>query len=223
MLDRVVSRNQIANSRMIPRETAGLEMRRDAGSLGARHAVDEDDDVRRDMRLAWPPRARLATPEKSESLPMPSQQRLGLDQQQGMPPLTVEAREQHEQASLVDAKGRAFDGARCDNELLPKKRVSVISSARDRVRSAMKPLATPEGRRASRSALIARAARSATVAASWEPGTRSTARSERIRGQSSTLVRQRLLRDRATEEGSRHSRHECVRGALRGNAPPRAT
>jgi hypothetical protein len=123
MLDRVVSRNQIANSRMIPRETAGLEMRRDAGSLGARHAVDEDDDVRRDMRLAWPPRARLATPEKSESLPMPSQQRLGLDQQQGMPPLTVEAREQHEQASLVDAKGRALDGARGDDELLPKQRV----------------------------------------------------------------------------------------------------
>jgi hypothetical protein len=48
---------------------------------------------------------------QSESLPVPSQQRLGLDQQQGMPPLTMEAREQHEQASLVDAKGRAFDGA----------------------------------------------------------------------------------------------------------------
>jgi hypothetical protein len=54
---------------------------------------------------------------------MPSQQRLGLDQQQGMAPLAMEAREQHEQASLVDAKGRALDGARGDDELLPKKRV----------------------------------------------------------------------------------------------------
>jgi hypothetical protein len=54
---------------------------------------------------------------------MPSQQRLGLDQQQGMPPLTMEVREQHEQASLVDAKGRAFDSARGDDELLPKERL----------------------------------------------------------------------------------------------------
>jgi hypothetical protein len=40
-----------------------------------------------------------------------------------MPPLTTEAREQHEQASLVDAKGWAFDGARGHDELLPKERV----------------------------------------------------------------------------------------------------
>ena len=43
---------------------------------------------------------------------------------------------------------------------------SVISSARERVRSAMNPLATPEGRHALPSALIAWAARRATVAGS---------------------------------------------------------
>ena len=35
----------------------------------------------------------------------------------------MEAREQHEQASLVDAKARAFDGSRGDDELLSKERV----------------------------------------------------------------------------------------------------
>ena len=38
-----------------------------------------------------------------------SQQRLGLDEQHGMRPLTMAARERHEQASLVDANGRALD------------------------------------------------------------------------------------------------------------------
>jgi hypothetical protein len=54
---------------------------------------------------------------------VPSQQRLGLGQQQGLVPLAVEAREQHEQTSLVDAKGWALDGAGGDDELLAKKRV----------------------------------------------------------------------------------------------------
>jgi hypothetical protein len=84
-----------------------------------RHAVDEGDHVRPNARFAWPSRAGLPTPEKSESLPVPSQQRFGLDQQQGMAPLAIEAREQYEQTSLVDPKGRAFDGARSDDELLP--------------------------------------------------------------------------------------------------------
>ena len=35
----------------------------------------------------------------------------------------MQAREQHEQASLVAANDGAFDGARGDHELLPKKRV----------------------------------------------------------------------------------------------------
>jgi hypothetical protein len=74
-------------------------------------------------RIAWTVHAGLPTPEKPESLSVPSQHRLGLDQQQGLAPPTMEAREQHEQASLVDAKGRAFDAARGDDELLPEKRV----------------------------------------------------------------------------------------------------
>jgi hypothetical protein len=98
---------------------------------------------------------------------MPSQC-LGLDQQQGVAPVMMEAREQHEQASLVDAKGRAFDGSRGDDELLLKERV----------------LGDQLGMR---SAPIARAARPATIAGSCE-GTRSTARSERNRTQSSRLV-----------------------------------
>jgi hypothetical protein len=40
-----------------------------------------------------------------------------------MAPLAMEASEQHEQASLVDAKSRALDGARGNDELLAKKRV----------------------------------------------------------------------------------------------------
>ena len=69
----------------------------------------------------------------------------------------------------------------------------MTSSARERVTSAMKPLATPEGRHAFRSALIARAARISKNAASREPGTRSTARPERIRKRSSSLVPRRIL------------------------------
>jgi hypothetical protein len=126
-----------------------------------------------------------------------------------MPPLTMEAREQHEQASLVDAKGRAFDGARGDESCRRRSAFSAISSTRERVRSAMKPPPTPEGPQAWRNALIARAARSSSVAASREPGTRSTARSERIRGRSSRLVPRRILSDRAAEEGS--SQHSPLR------------
>ena len=88
-----------------------------------RHAVDEGDDVRRETRFAWTARAGFPPPEQSESFPVPSQDRLGLDQEQGMAPLGKESREQHEQASLVGAKGRAFDSARGDDELLSKKRV----------------------------------------------------------------------------------------------------
>ncbi len=61
------------------------------------HAVDEGDDIGRETRM--------------------------LDQQQGLAPPTMEAREQHEQASLMDAKARAFDAARGDDELLPENRV----------------------------------------------------------------------------------------------------
>jgi len=88
-----------------------------------RHAVDEGDNLRRDARFAWTVLAGCPPPEHSESFPVPSQDRLGLDQEQGLAPPAIEAREQHEQASLVDAKGRAFDGARGDDELLPKERV----------------------------------------------------------------------------------------------------
>jgi len=77
-----------------------------------RHAVDEGDDVRRETRLAWTDRAGSPTPEQSKPLSVPSQHGLGRDQQQGMAPLAIEASEQHEQASLVDAKRRALDGAR---------------------------------------------------------------------------------------------------------------
>jgi len=82
---------------------------------------------------------------------------------------------------------------------------SAISSVRKRVRSAMKPPATLEGRHSLRSALTARA----TVAASRKPGTRSTARSERIRRRSSSLVPQRILSDRAAEEERSQDRQTC--------------
>jgi hypothetical protein len=86
----------------------------------------------------------------------------------------------------------------------------VISSARERVRSATKPLPTPEGRNVLRSALIARVARPATIAGSCD-GTRRTAQSERIRTQSSRLVPMRILSDRAVEEGS--SQNSPIRAA----------
>jgi hypothetical protein len=88
-----------------------------------RHAVDEGDELRRETRLAWTARAGFPTPEESESFPVPSQHRLGPDQQQGLAPAAMEAREEHEEASLVDAKGRALHGPRGDDELLPKERV----------------------------------------------------------------------------------------------------
>jgi hypothetical protein len=64
---------------------------------------------------------------------------------------------------------------------------SAISSARDRVRSATTPSATPDGRYASRSAVIARAATLEALAANWTRGCLASARSERIRDRSSSL------------------------------------
>jgi hypothetical protein len=88
-----------------------------------RHALDEGDDLRRETRFAWTARAGFPPPEQSESFLVPSQDRIGLDQEQGLAPLGKESREQHEQTSLVGAEGRAIDGARGHDELLPKKRV----------------------------------------------------------------------------------------------------
>jgi hypothetical protein len=88
-----------------------------------RHATDEGEDIRSETRFAWTAGAGFPTPEESESLPVPSQHGLWLDQEQGMAPLQMEVREHHEQASLVAAKDGAFDGARGDDELLPKKGV----------------------------------------------------------------------------------------------------
>jgi hypothetical protein len=103
---------------------------------------------------------------------LPSQQRLGLDEQQGTALLTMEVREQHEQASLVTRKAGRLTAREATMSCCRKSAFSVISSARERFRSAMKPLSTPEGRHASRSAPVARAARSATVAASRGRGGR---------------------------------------------------
>jgi len=94
---------------------------------------------------------------------------------------------------------------------------SATSSARERVRSAMKPLATPEGRHASPSALIARAATPASLARSREPDEQGTARSEPIRRRSSRLVPTRILSDRAAEEGSSQDSHR-PHGAFRRSA-----
>ena len=76
----------------------------------------------------------------------------------------------------------------------------MITSARDRVRSATNPPPTPAGRNALRSALVARATRPPTIAERCD-GTWSTARSERIRTRSSRLVPMRILSDRAEDGG----------------------
>jgi len=58
-----------------------------------RHAVDEGDNLRRDARFAWTVLAGCPPPEHSESFPVPSQDRLGLDQEQGLAPPAIEAQD----------------------------------------------------------------------------------------------------------------------------------
>jgi hypothetical protein len=74
------------------------------------HATDERDHIRSETRFVWIAGAGFPTPEESESLPVLSENGLWLDQKQGMAPLEVQAREQHEQASLLAAKAGPFDG-----------------------------------------------------------------------------------------------------------------
>ncbi len=82
---------------------------------------------------------------------------------------------------------------------------SAISSARERVRSANRPRVT-EGRHARRTVFVSRPARRAAVAASWRRAW-STARSERTRGRSSSLVPPEISSDRAAADRSSQNRH----------------
>jgi hypothetical protein len=75
-----------------------------------RHTPDEGDGIRSDPQLAWSGRAAYSTPEETESRTVPSKHGLRLYQEQGLSPLGNEPREQDEQAALVAAKARAFDG-----------------------------------------------------------------------------------------------------------------
>jgi hypothetical protein len=50
-----------------------------------RHALDEDSDVRSEARLAHVDRRGFSTPKKPKSLAMPADDRLGLDEQDGLP------------------------------------------------------------------------------------------------------------------------------------------
>ncbi len=87
------------------------------------NAPDERDDLRSKTRFACPARAGLSTSEELESLAVPSKHGLRLDQEQGMAPPRKESCEQDQQAALMAVKAGAFDSARGDEELLPKKRV----------------------------------------------------------------------------------------------------
>jgi hypothetical protein len=91
--------------------------------------------------------------------------------------LVVKSPEHREQASLVDAKGRAFDAARGDEELPPEKRV-LDDKLGTRVGQIGDEAALRRRRagNALRSPCIVRAARLPTVARSREPRTRNTAR-----------------------------------------------
>jgi hypothetical protein len=57
------------------------------------------------------------------SFAVPAEQGLGLDQEQGATPIGNEPGEQNKQSALVPQKEGALDGARDNDELLPKHRV----------------------------------------------------------------------------------------------------
>jgi len=60
----------------------------------------------------------LCAQAQPESLAMPPQNRVGLDQEESVARAGKEARENDEQTPLVGAQLRALDGAECDDELL---------------------------------------------------------------------------------------------------------
>jgi hypothetical protein len=81
----------------------------------------------------------------------------------GTAPSWKEPREQDEQTALVAAKATRLTLREATMSCWCRNPFSTTSSARDRVRSATTPPATLEGRHASLSAFIARAARLAAV------------------------------------------------------------
>jgi hypothetical protein len=87
-----------------------------------RQPPDQGDSVRGEGRASWPG-ARLPPPERAESRPMPAQQRLRPDDQQGPPPRTDPAGEEHQECPIRPRQGRTRDAVALHQQLLAQEGV----------------------------------------------------------------------------------------------------
>src|SRR5262249_42140097 len=88
----------------------------------AGHPPDERDRVRRDA-LLMAPRSGSPPPDEPATLPVPTEQRLGLDDQQRLAPAPHPAREQEKQRPVGARQTGSLGRAGEDDELLPSVRV----------------------------------------------------------------------------------------------------
>jgi len=87
-----------------------------------RQPPDQGDGLRRERRAARP-RARLPSPERAEARVVPAQQRLRLDDEEGLPPGAGPAGEQHQERAIRRRRGRALDPTAQHDQLVAQEGV----------------------------------------------------------------------------------------------------
>ncbi|MGZ3438288.1 MAG: hypothetical protein ACXVDD_02180 [Polyangia bacterium] len=88
-----------------------------------RHARDERDDLRRQTRLRQRLGLRATSPQAAEQIAVPTQQRLWLDQDQGVAPVGEHRREANENEPGGGAQRGALHLARSDEKLVAQQGV----------------------------------------------------------------------------------------------------
>src|SRR4051794_27717301 len=85
--------------------------------------LDQRDRLGCHLRLRLRLRLRFPPPEQAEALPMPAQQGLRLDDQQGLAPGPKTTGQQHQERPVGRGAARALDAAPQDDDLLAQERV----------------------------------------------------------------------------------------------------
>jgi hypothetical protein len=84
------------------------------------HAANECDDLRVNPRDTAHGILRFPTPEEPKSLAVPTKYRVGLHEQQCVPPMGQKASKQDNKTTLMGLENGTSDLFRCDDELLAK-------------------------------------------------------------------------------------------------------
>src|SRR5262249_311289 len=91
--------------------------------VGVSHRVDEGSDLRGDGRAAWPVPPALAGPEELEACPMPPDDRLGVDDGDGLRPAPPELGEENPERPVGGTQAWTPRGALEDGQLVAQREV----------------------------------------------------------------------------------------------------